>query len=457
MLYRVEVSAQKTPILALMPEAQVSDVPLWLVVRSGAQTGARLLISQAPTYVGSNPALAQLVIVGPRVAERHASIQRLGSGAVINDLASGTGTLVNGAPLLPFTPYLVHPGALVNIGGVILECSAAGGDLARVPTEIIEAEPHEPAAVPPHPAITSDSSADISDAGPVPEAILGKYRLIRPLGIGSASQVLLADDRERKRLVALKLATDANPSTAATFQREGRMGLRQSHIARVYESGVIDGQTYIAIEYVAGPSLRQLLDGTPISLDLALAIIGQTLDALAYAHRRGVIHCDIKPENILLTPQAGVKLIDFGISRNLTAPEDDLGLRAGTPQYMSYEQAVGQPVGAESDTYAAAVVLYELLTGRAPFVSASIAQVARQRRYQMPIPPRSYNPTIPLRVEAALLRALLHERADRFITADSFAAALGCPSDLLAQRTIDDALSASESHQATAALNAATR
>lgn len=450
--------------LTVAPRADplADELRLWLVVRSGAQAGARLRLGQSISYLGSSPALADLVIVGQQVAGRHASARREGAGVTISDLSSGTGTLVNGAPLVPLTPYSILPGALISIGGVFVECIADRGT-TRTPTEFAYIGGSGP-DIPPPLSTDPDSVEQGEDvrlaerSRPAPTATLGKYRLLTPLGIGSASQVLLADDRERGGLVALKLAIGDNlPHMLATFQGEGQLGLQHRHIADVYESGVIDGQRYIALEHVAGPSLRQIFTGAPLQLALALAIIGQTLEALDHAHQRGVIHCDIKPENLLLAPHKGVKLIDFGIARHLAMPEDKAGLRAGTPQYMSYEQAAGLPVDAGSDICAVAIVLYELLTGRLPFAAASIAQAASQRRHQLPVPPRAYNPSIPYRVEAALLRAMLRERADRFATAQQFAAALGCPPDLAAQCSIDDALLASESHLAPTAPAAVTR
>ncbi|NTV65372.1 MAG: protein kinase [Oscillochloris sp.] len=413
--------------------------PLWIVVRSGAQAGARLAVSLASALLGSDPAFADLVIVGAQVAGRHARIDRLSGSLTLTDLDSGTGTLVNGVPLAPLTPCLIVPGTLIALGGVLLECVASGAIPARIPTEVADA----PLAVP---QSAIDIAAPTIRELPVAQAAarnLGTYRVVRPLGVGSASQVLLAEDRRRGRLVALKLASDPRPHMAAAFAREGQLDLHQPHIVRIYEAGVVAELPYLAMEYVDGPGLRQLMIGEPLGLDLALAITGQTLEALGYLHQRGLIHCDIKPENILLSRREGVKLIDFGIAQDLRAT-DTPTLLAGTPQYMAYEQAVGLPIGPESDIYAVAVVLYEMLTARLPFAAVSIAQAASQRRHHVAIPPRSYNPAIPRRVAAVLLRALLRDHTERYPTSDDFALALGCPSDLVAQRIIADAMLALE-------------
>src|SRR5262249_48672131 len=155
------------------------------------------------------------------------------------------------------------------------------------------------------------------------------------LGEGGISRVLLARDTRDDRLVALKLLNQQGQYLFEKFRQEGMLKLDHPHIARVFETGEIDGHPYIALEYGEGPSLRALLAGWPLPPDAALIITGQILSALDYAHRDNIIHRDIKPENILISARQGVKLIDFGIAKDLAMLTRTQHMVLGTPHYMS--------------------------------------------------------------------------------------------------------------------------
>jgi serine/threonine-protein kinase len=236
------------------------------------------------------------------------------------------------------------------------------------------------------PALPGYCEADLDDlapddtAGLSPDSIVGPYRLIRELGRGGMGSVWLAErtDGTLKRQIALKLPHSSLPQRqlAERFARERDIlaGLNHPHIARLYDAGVTEeGRPYLALEYVDGEPLNTYCDSWRLSIKARLELFLQVLAALQYAHGQLVVHRDLKPTNILVTPEGEVKLLDFGIAKLLTdgaAHETELtqlGGRALTPQYASPEQILGQPIGTASDVYALGVVLYELLTGSLPY------------------------------------------------------------------------------------------
>jgi serine/threonine-protein kinase len=193
----------------------------------------------------------------------------------------------------------------------------------------------------------------------------------------------------------------------------------------VYDTGVeeVDGAEvpYIVMEYVEGRTLRGLLDGNRrVSTDRAYEITSQVLDALAYSHDNGIVHRDIKPGNIMVTPSGAVKVMDFGIARAVTADVSRLTGTAtvvGTAAYISPEQACGEPVDARSDIYSTGCMLYELLTGRPPFVGESALDVAQKHVDDDPVPPSALDPDIRPEDTAIVMRALEKDPARRFQSA----------------------------------------
>ena len=269
-------------------------------------------------------------------------------------------------------------------------------------------------------------------------AFAGRYVLERELGRGAMARVFLARDVKHERLVAVKLL---RPELAAAigaerFLREIQVtaALQHPHILALYDSGEAGGLLYYVSPYVSGGSLRdRLLRERQLPVDEAVVLIRMLALALGYAHRQGVAHRDVKPENVLLQ-EGQPMLADFGIALALGGAAPDrltaTGITIGTPQYMSPEQAAGDRlVGPPSDIYALGAVAYELLTGEPPFTGAAADAVLARVLVDEPRAIRTVRRTVPASTEVAILRALAKAPADRFRTAEDFAVALGIPAD----------------------------
>jgi serine/threonine-protein kinase len=220
------------------------------------------------------------------------------------------------------------------------------------------------------------------------------------------------------------LATD--PTFQARFRREAQAAAALNHpaIVSVYDTGeelAPDGshpQPYIVMEYVAGRTLRDILrEGRKILPERALEITSGILSALDYSHRAGIVHRDIKPANVMLTPAGDVKVMDFGIARAVTDASSTMTQTAavvGTAQYLSPEQARGETVDSRSDVYSTGCLLYELLTGRPPFVGDSPVSVAYQHVREQAQPPSAFEPTLPPEVDAIVMKALAKRTEERY-------------------------------------------
>ena len=265
-------------------------------------------------------------------------------------------------------------------------------------------------------------------------ALADRYHLERELGQGGMATVYLADDLKHRRKVALKVL---KPDLAATlgaerFLREIELCARLTHphVLPLHDYGNAGGFLYYVMPYVEGESLRdRLTREKQLPLDDALRITREVADALAYAHAQGVIHRDVKPENVLL--QSGHAVVaDFGIARAVSAAGGtrltETGLAVGTPAYMSPEQAAGETdIDARSDLYSLGCVLYEMLTGETPYTGPT-PQAILAKKLTEPLPHVSVvRDTVPAAVEAALATALAKTPADRYATAQQFATALG--------------------------------
>lgn len=262
------------------------------------------------------------------------------------------------------------------------------------------------------------------------EALGDRYQLERELGRGGMAVVYLARDLRHERPVALKVILPAAGGMGADrFHREIRItaALQHPNILPVFDSGRAAGHSWYAMPFVAGESLRRRLEREGVlPLEEALSLAREVADALAYAHAQGVVHRDVKPENILLS--GGHALIaDFGVARVLGPVEAGLtvaGAAVGSPAYMSPEQVAGEPADGRADVYALGCVLFEMLAGRSPFAGPN-ALAMMSRRLVEPAPPlRSFRPDAPAWVEAVLHRALAREVGDRFAGAAELAAAL---------------------------------
>jgi hypothetical protein len=258
----------------------------------------------------------------------------------------------------------------------------------------------------------------------------GRYRLIAPLGEGGMATIWRALDEQLDREVAVKLlreqySTDAG--FAARFRQEARAAGSLSHpnIVPVYDYGTDDGSQFIVMQLVEGDDLATILrERGSLETDEAVRIALGVASALEAAHRRGLVHRDVKPGNILLTDDGDVKVTDFGIARAVAeASMTVTGTTLGSVHYFSPEQARGDEVTGASDVYALGIVLYEMLTGRRPFEGDSAAGVALKRLSEDPPPPGTFRP-VPSGLSAIVMRALQREPQDRFPDAGSFAEAL---------------------------------
>jgi beta-lactam-binding protein with PASTA domain/predicted Ser/Thr protein kinase len=264
-----------------------------------------------------------------------------------------------------------------------------------------------------------------------PETIVdGRYRVIRRLGSGGMADVYCVEDQQLGRKVALKLlyrrfAEDLQ--FVERFRREASSaaGLQHPNIVSIYDRGEWDGTYYIAMEYIEGRTLKEVIrEQGPAPSEAAVDIALQILRALRFAHRRGVIHRDIKPHNVLIDHEGRAKVADFGIARAGASDMTETGSIMGTAQYLSPEQAQGRPVDARSDLYSVGIVLYEMLTGQVPFDAESAVTVALKQVSEQPVPPAQLNPAIPPALEGVVLRAMAKQPEHRFADADEFITAL---------------------------------
>lgn len=267
----------------------------------------------------------------------------------------------------------------------------------------------------------------------------GRYQLREVVGYGGMADVHLARDVHLDRWVAVKILRDdlaRDPMFRARFRREAQAvaGLNHATIVAVYDighgridEGRPEGAPFMVMEYVAGPSLRDLLDDGELALADAVRHELGVLSALAVSHKAGVVHRDIKPANVMLTLVGAVKVVDFGIARS--SGDRDAGVtetRAvlGTAQYLSPEQVRGELADARSDLYSAGCLLYELLTGRPPFLGDSPVAVAYQHVHEEPDPASTHRDQITPALDDVLRRALEKDREDRFQSAREFTDAL---------------------------------
>lgn len=263
--------------------------------------------------------------------------------------------------------------------------------------------------------------------------ISGRYRLIAPLGDGGMATIWRAVDEQLDREVAVKLLRpqfSSDPGFAARFKLEARSagGLSHPNIVSVYDYGTDgqDGEQYIVMELVEGRDLSGVLrERGSLSTDDAARIAIAVASALEAAHRKGIVHRDVKPGNILITDDGDVKVTDFGIARAVAeASMTVTGTTLGSVHYFSPEQARGDEVTGASDVYSLAIVLYEMLTGRRPFEADSAAAVALKRLNEDPPRPGDIGHPVPAGLEGILMRGLARDPADRFPDAGAFAEAL---------------------------------
>jgi eukaryotic-like serine/threonine-protein kinase len=255
-----------------------------------------------------------------------------------------------------------------------------------------------------------------------PTILDNRYAVSSLLGGGGMGKVFLACDQVLDREVALKVLRDQyaqDEDFVGRFEREAKAAasLNFPNIVQVYDRGTAaDGTYYIAMEYVPGGTLQdRILKEGSVQTAEAVRLASQVADALGVAHARGMVHRDIKPQNVLLTADGDAKVADFGIARAASETTvSNSSLVLGTAKYMSPEQATGDPVGPASDLYSLGVVLYEMLTGEVPFEADSEVGVAMKHVIEPPRPPKEKHPSIPEALNAVAMKLLQKKPEDRY-------------------------------------------
>jgi serine/threonine-protein kinase len=265
-----------------------------------------------------------------------------------------------------------------------------------------------------------------ADPDAPPHLVGTRYELLRLLGSGGMADVHLALDRHLDREVAIKLlarSLAADPVVVERFRREARAAAALNHpnVVKVYDWGEADGTHFLVMEYVRGATLREVLrERGRLPEAEALGIAAQVAEALQAAHEQGLVHRDVKPDNVLLDEDGRARVADFGIARAFGAAHlttDNVVL--GSAHYLAPEQVQGRPVDHRADLYSLAAVLYELLTGRPPVQGDSAVAVALQHVVAPPPPPRSLRPDLSPLSEAVVLQGLAKDPADRYASAQA--------------------------------------
>jgi len=256
----------------------------------------------------------------------------------------------------------------------------------------------------------------------------GRYRLLRRIGSGGMADVWLAEDSHLQRRVALKIlhqrfAQDREFVERFRREAEAAAGLQHPNVVAVFDRGDVDGTYYIAMQLLEGRSLKAVID-QGLTPEQAVGLVRQVLAAAGFAHRHGVVHRDLKPQNAIVDAEGKVTVTDFGIARAGASEITQAGSVMGTPHYLSPEQAQGQEVTAVSDLYSVGVILYEALTGRVPFEADSAVAIAMKQVSHMPQRPSSINPSVSPALDAVVMRALEKDPGQRFQSAEAFIAAL---------------------------------
>ncbi len=225
------------------------------------------------------------------------------------------------------------------------------------------------------------------------------------------------------QLKVLRESFSSDPAFKDRFHQEAKAAANLSHpnIVTIHDFGFDAGRLFIVMEYVPGDHLKNIIKKRGyLSVDDSLALAIQACAGIGYAHRAGLVHCDIKPHNMLITPDMRLKVADFGIARALASisPEEKVEVVWGSPQYFSPEQATGAPPSPASDVYSLGVVMYEMLTGKLPFTATSVEELARLHRDLPPPSPSQINPSVPPALEQVLIKVLSKEPSARYRTAD---------------------------------------
>ena len=258
---------------------------------------------------------------------------------------------------------------------------------------------------------------------------LGRYVIVEEIGQGAMGVVYKAVDPLIDRTVAIKtinldLSKEELENFEKRFQREVQSAGKLNHpnIVTVYDVGRTEGVAYMAMEFLEGKELREILDsGVVLPIEKIAHIASQVAEGLGFAHERGIVHRDVKPANVMVMKNGLVKITDFGIAQMSSASRTMSGMVMGSPKYMSPEQVVGQGVDGRSDIFSLAVVLYEMLTGKAPFSGDNISAIMYQILNDEPIPPKALNQSIPDSINYIVLKALAKHPDKRYQNAKDMA------------------------------------
>ncbi len=264
------------------------------------------------------------------------------------------------------------------------------------------------------------------------QKIIGRYQVTSVMGQGAMGTVYKALDPVIERVVAIKtinleLSREERAEFEERFYREAKSAGRLSHpnIVTIYDVGETDEAAYIAMEYLEGESLRDVLDsGVVLPLAHICSIAAKVANALDYAHENGVVHRDIKPANIMISRSRDVKIMDFGIALIPTGSRTQAGTVLGSPKYMAPEQLTGKATDGRVDIFSLGVVLYEMLTGVAPFNGDNLSAIMYRILNETPAPPSALNARVPPELDRIVARALAKRPEDRYRTAGEFARAL---------------------------------
>jgi serine/threonine-protein kinase len=357
-----------------------------LVIREGARVGKEYVFPPRATSVMlGRAAESDLQVLDAQSSRRHAEIEVNGSRFTLRDLGSSNGTHINGRKV--DSPAELRYGDRIRIGGTEIE-------------------------------LVDDSA----DEGPPPE--IPGHRILEKIGSGGMGTVYRAQQLSMDRVVALKILNERHSRDRAfieRFVREARAAGRLGHpnVIHVNDVGEAGGVHYFSMEYVDGTTVKRLLkeDGR-LDLDKALDIVVQTARALKYAHDNGIVHRDVKPDNIMLTKEGIVKIADLGIAKTFDDSSSDASSKRifGTPHYMSPEQALGKEIDARADIYSLGATFYHVLTGSTPFSGRTVMEVLKAHIEGNLPPVKGKAPDVPDSVVFIIERMMARRREKRYPT-----------------------------------------